>query len=100
MTFAFFGSGEILIALVVGLLLFGGRLPEIVKQVAKFFGEAKRTMADIRRETGVDEVIRDIRSDVDRAAGPLRDREPGPTDELLPPTERESPKNTESDLPS
>ena len=72
MTFAFFGSGEILIALVVCLLLFGGRLPEIVKQVARYFGEAKRTMADIRRETGVDEVIRDIRADVDRAAGPAQ----------------------------
>ena len=44
------GTAEILVIAIVGLLLFGRRLPEVGRSVGKSFMEFKRGMADIQGE--------------------------------------------------
>jgi TatA/E family protein of Tat protein translocase len=56
---------EFMVALVVGLLLFGGKLPEIAKDLGRSFFKLKRTMNDIRKETGLEDTIRDLKKDVE-----------------------------------
>jgi Sec-independent protein translocase protein TatA len=57
---AFISGTEILLAIAIGLLLFGGKLPGVLKDVGRFFFKAKRSLEDLRQESGVDEAIRDI----------------------------------------
>ena len=45
------GGGEWIIILVIGLLLFGRRLPEIGRSIGKTIVEFKRGMADIDNDT-------------------------------------------------
>lgn len=60
-------GGEILVALLIGLLLFGGRLPEVAKDIGRTFFKLRRSVNDLRRETGIDETIRDLKREVERA---------------------------------
>ena len=46
--------------LLVGLLLFGGRLPDIAKDLGRTFFKAKRSLDEIRRESGIDDALRDL----------------------------------------
>jgi Sec-independent protein translocase protein TatA len=54
-----------MVALAIGLLLFGGKLPEIAKDLGRSFFKLKRTMNDIRKETGLEDTIRDLKKDVE-----------------------------------
>lgn len=56
--FLFFGMGlpEMIVIGMLGLLLFGRRLPEVGRSLGKTFFELKRGMNDVRRE--VDEIDR------------------------------------------
>ncbi len=66
--FAILPSGsELLLALVVGLLLFGGKLPEVAKDIGRTFFKLKRSVNDLRRETGIDQTLRDLRREVEQA---------------------------------
>lgn len=60
MPLAFIGGIEIFWILILGLLLFGGQLPDMAKEAGKVFFRAKRSLEDIRRESGIDDAIRDI----------------------------------------
>ncbi len=60
---AWISGTEVLLALVVGLLVFGGRLPEVLKDVGRWFFRLKRELEDIRRETGIDETLRELQSE-------------------------------------
>ena len=60
-------GGEILVALLIGLLLFGGRLPEVAKDIGRTFFKLRRSVNDLRRETGIDETIRDLKREVEQA---------------------------------
>lgn len=60
-------TGEILVALVVGLLLFGGRLPDVAKDVGRTFFRIRRAFLDLRRETGIDDTLRDLRREIEQA---------------------------------
>lgn len=42
------GSGEIMLILLVALLIYGGRLPEVARAVGKSLGELKRGLTDTR----------------------------------------------------
>lgn len=65
MKLAFIGSSELILAAFVGLLLFGGRLPEIMREVGKVWFGFRRSINDLKRETGFDEAIRDIKRETD-----------------------------------
>jgi len=58
---AFIGSGEFLVVALVGLLVFGRQLPQVMREVGKVWYGFRRTLNDLKRETGFDEAMRDIR---------------------------------------
>jgi Sec-independent protein translocase protein TatA len=71
MPLAFIGGTELLWVLILGLLLFGGRLPDVAKDMGRMFFKAKRSLDEIRRDSGIDEAIRDLERetrDLDRTA--------------------------------
>ena len=66
---AFIGPSELTIAAVVGLLLFGGKLPEVMRQVGRVWFGFRRSLNDLKRETGLEDALRDIRQET----GGIRD---------------------------
>jgi sec-independent protein translocase protein TatB len=65
------GFGEMLIIGVVLLLAVGPRqLPQLMKTVGKGIRDVKRAAEDLRRSTGIDELMRD-----EDLRNPLRERE-------------------------
>ena len=96
---AFISSSELMVAAVVGLLLFGGRLPEVMKQVGRAWVMLRRALNELKRETGLDEALNEIRREadigdfsdwrtsMDHAAGPAREDNPAEAqvDEPSPP---------------
>jgi len=68
------GFGEMLIIGVVLLLAVGPRqLPALMKTVGKGIRDVRRAAEDLRRSTGIDELLRD-----EDLRNPLRDREATP----------------------
>ncbi len=68
------GSGEWIVILVIGLLIFGRRLPEVARSLGKSVNEFKKGMREF--QDSADEVVRDIdkvtsevASDVKNASG-------------------------------
>jgi len=66
---AFIGPSELTIAAVIGLLLFGGQLPEVMRQIGRVWFGFRRSLNDLKRETGLEDALRDIR----RETGGMRD---------------------------
>ena len=60
MPLAFIGGTEIFWVILLGLMLFGGKLPEVAKEMGKMFFKARRSINEIRRESGIEDAIRDI----------------------------------------
>ena len=58
------GNSELLVLLVIGLLLFGRRLPEVGRTVGRAVGELRRNFTDFRRELEKDTDFRDAQSTV------------------------------------
>ena len=73
MPVAFLSGTEILLAIIVGLLLFGGQLPEIVKDVGKVLFKTKRSIEKMRRESGIEDAIRDMKAEVHYASREIPD---------------------------
>ena len=57
---AFIGSSELVLAAFVGLLLFGGRLPEVMRQVGRAWITLRRALNELKRESGLDETLAEI----------------------------------------
>lgn len=57
-------TGEWVVLLVVGLLIFGRRLPEVGKSLAKTIAQFRRGLQDFRRDMDKDEDLKDIKSTV------------------------------------
>ena len=62
---AFIGGFELLIVVVVGIMVFGSKFPEAIRQVSKLWFRLRRTMNDIKRETGLEQTLDELRRDVD-----------------------------------
>ena len=57
-------TGEWVVLLVVGLLIFGRRLPEVGKSLAKTVAQFRRGLQDFKRDMDKDEDLKYIKSTV------------------------------------
>ena len=57
-------TGEWMVLLVVGLLIFGRRLPEVGRSVARTMTHFRRGLQDFKQEMDKDEDLKDIKSTV------------------------------------
>lgn len=90
---AFFGSlslGETVLIVVIAILVFGKRLPQVAGQLTGQIVRARRALSDLRRETGLDEELRQARDAVHEAVDDLA-REPEPPRRKLERPERPEP---------
>lgn len=62
------GGPEVLVILLVGLLLFGGRLPEVGRSLGRSLVEFRKGLRGLKDEVGIDREIQDIRRDLRDAA--------------------------------
>jgi Sec-independent protein translocase protein TatA len=56
---------ELVVLLVVGILVFGSKFPEVIRQVSKMWFKLRRTVNDIKRETGLEQTLDELRRDAD-----------------------------------
>ncbi len=61
MPFGFIGGTEIFWVILIGLMLFGGKLPDVAKDLGQIFFRAKRTLHEVRKESGIDDALKEIR---------------------------------------
>lgn len=62
------GGPEVLVILLVGLLLFGGRLPEVGRSLGRSLVEFRKGLRGLKDEVGLDKEIQSIRRDLDEAS--------------------------------
>jgi sec-independent protein translocase protein TatA len=55
---------ELLVIGVVAVLVFGKRLPEVSRQAAVGIAKAKRSLVELRRQSGIDEELREARRSI------------------------------------
>ncbi len=61
----FLPSGsEFVVLLVIGVMLFGRRLPEVARTVGKSVAQFRRSFDNFKRELNADESLRDVRDSV------------------------------------
>ncbi|MBL8715014.1 MAG: twin-arginine translocase TatA/TatE family subunit [Myxococcales bacterium] len=61
--------GEILVIALLAIVVVGPKdLPRVLRMAGRLLGQAKRAIADVRRETGLDEVLRGDFQDLERLA--------------------------------
>jgi Sec-independent protein translocase protein TatA len=86
---AFISSGELVVVVIVGILLFGGDLPKLLRDLGQMWVKLRRSVNEFKREAGIDEAVNEIRRqtdfrleeprwrrDMDHAAGPARQEPP------------------------
>jgi Sec-independent protein translocase protein TatA len=61
------GGTEILIVMVVGLLVFGKRLPEVAGDAAKQLVKLRRSLDEAWRDTGMQQEIQNVKRDLETA---------------------------------
>lgn len=90
---AFIGATELIVIGVIGLLLFGGDLPKVMADLGRIWVKLRRAVNEFKRESGIDEAVREIkresdlrleeprwRREMDHSAGPARDAAPQETE--------------------
>ena len=61
--------GEIVVLAVIALVVIGPKdLPKLLRMAGRLIGQAKRAVADVKRETGLEEVLRGDFRDLERLA--------------------------------
>ena len=58
---------EIGIVIVVAVMVFGGKLPEAAGQAAAQLQKLRRTLTDLKRETGIDKELAEMKRNVEQA---------------------------------
>ena len=72
-------TGEILVLLIVAILVFGGRLPEVARKVARGVGDFRRGMNEELRKIDAQTSVDDV-ADVDDGPPPEWSRPPDGAD--------------------
>lgn len=106
---AFISSGELIVVAIVGILLFGGDLPKLMRDFGQMWVKLRRSVNEFKREAGIDEAVNEIRRqtdfrleeprwrrDMDHAAGPASQEPPAeaqvaPSEPAPPPAAGEQP---------
>jgi TatA/E family protein of Tat protein translocase len=70
------GTGEMIVLLILGLLLFGGRLPEVGRSIGKSLVEFRKGLRGIKDDVGLGELDNVRREMHDLAHDALRDADP------------------------
>lgn len=65
------GPGETLLIGLIVVLVFGGRLPAVAKDVMRLFYKLRRSFEEVRREVDLDGELRRIRREVESSADPF-----------------------------
>jgi len=65
-----FGTLEIVLVAIVAVLVFGRNLPVVAVQAAGVVQKMRRSLADLRRQTGIDEELRNMRRTINTAVPP------------------------------
>jgi Sec-independent protein translocase protein TatA len=58
---------ELVVIAVVAVIVFGPRLPQVAAEAAHYFGKLRRSLSDLRRETGIDREIEAARRAIEDA---------------------------------
>ncbi|HTF89180.1 MAG TPA: hypothetical protein VK843_12275 [Planctomycetota bacterium] len=58
---------EIIVIVVVAILVFGERLPQVAAEFAGWLMKLRRSLTDLRRESGIDREISEVRRQVENA---------------------------------
>ena len=61
------GMSEILVIGVVGVLLFGKRLPEVAGQAGQQLVKLRRSLAQVKAESGMDQEVRKLQRTIEEA---------------------------------
>ncbi len=61
------GPTEIVVIVVVAILIFGPRLPQVAAEAAGWIMKLKRSMSDLRRDSGIDREFSEVRRQVENA---------------------------------
>lgn len=61
------GFSELMIVMVAAILIFGKRLPEVASQAGQQIAKFRRSLQDIKTETGIDNDIRKIQREIQNA---------------------------------
>lgn len=71
--------GEVLAIAILAVVIFGKDLPSVLTEVARHIAKLRRAVTDLKRETGIDQELRDMKRsfreaswEVDRAAREAR----------------------------
>lgn len=70
------GLGETVLVVLLAVLVFGRRLPEVVVQGLRALHKVKRSLEDLRRETGVDAELRQVRRTLEQVEREARVEDP------------------------
>ena len=66
--------GELLVIGIVAIMVFGGRLPQVAGEVAATVQKLRRSLNDLRRDSGIDREIANARREFEQGvAKPLRE---------------------------
>jgi Sec-independent protein translocase protein TatA len=61
------GFSELMIVVVAAILIFGKRLPEVASQAGQQLAKFRRSLQDLKNETGIDSEMRKIQRDIQEA---------------------------------
>ena len=69
--------GEIVVLAVIALVVIGPKdLPKLLRAAGRMIGQARRAISDVKRETGLDEVLRGVFRDLERLADHIEELGP------------------------
>jgi len=77
-----FSFGELVVLALLALIVIGPKdLPKLLRTAGRTIGQIKRVVSDVRRETGLDEVLRGDFQDLERLADHIERMDDGKKEE-------------------